>query len=109
PQSTIEFVDHLHNFIMFAMEDAVARSEYQRPMYRGFMKAMARLVETASLRDYEARTLGYLLLGMTYEQIAGETRISVNTVRKHITNVYKKSGVHSLNELYAKYFLPWPG
>jgi DNA-binding CsgD family transcriptional regulator len=99
----------LHDFIAFALEDAVARGELERPLFRGIFIAMARLVETTQLLDHEARVVAYLLVGLTYEQIAERTKVSVNTVRKYVTRVYKKAGVHGLSELYAKYFLPWPG
>jgi DNA-binding CsgD family transcriptional regulator len=107
PQSTIELVDQLHDFIMFLLEDGLMRYDFQQPMFRGFVSAVARLDKSTQLEDHESRVLGHLLLGKTYDQIADTMKLSVNTVRKYITSIYKKAGVHSLNELYAKYFMPW--
>jgi DNA-binding CsgD family transcriptional regulator len=107
-ESATKLIQHLHDFIVFALEDGVARTSLHRPIFRGFFRAMAQLVESLELPDSEARVVGHLLLGRSYDEVADTMQLSINTVRRYIKNVYRKGGVRSIGELYAKYFLPWP-
>lgn len=50
------------------------------------------------LSPAERRIAGYLMRGYTAEGIAEQEHLSVNTVRTHIKNIYRKSGVHSRQE-----------
>lgn len=52
------------------------------------------------ITDREVEVIGLLLKGYTYNRIAQELVISLSTVRAHVTNIYKKSGVNSRHELY---------
>jgi DNA-binding NarL/FixJ family response regulator len=45
-----------------------------------------------------------LLLGFSYNEIAQTSSISVNTIRKHISRIYKKLKIHSRGELINLYF-----
>jgi DNA-binding NarL/FixJ family response regulator len=53
-----------------------------------------------SIREREVLTL--LADGSNYQEIADELFISVDTVRHHIRNIYKKLQVHSQSEAVAK-------
>ena len=53
-----------------------------------------------SLREREV--LNHLAEGSNYQEIANELFISVDTVRHHIRNIYKKLQVHSQSEAVAK-------
>lgn len=53
-----------------------------------------------SLREKEVITL--LAGGNNYQQIADQLFISVDTVRHHIKNIYKKLHVHTQSEAVAK-------
>lgn len=44
------------------------------------------------LTKRERQILGYLSQGLTREEIAEETDISINGVKKHLSNIYKKLG-----------------
>lgn len=43
-----------------------------------------------------------LLLGKTYKEIAKLSEISIDTIRHHVRNLYKKLGVHSKGQLLQK-------
>jgi DNA-binding NarL/FixJ family response regulator len=45
-----------------------------------------------------------LLLGFSYNEIAQTSSISINTIRKHISRIYKKLKIHSRGELINLYF-----
>jgi len=53
-----------------------------------------------SIREREV--LHHLAEGSNYQEIANELFISVDTVRHHIRNIYKKLQVHSQSEAVAK-------
>lgn len=54
------------------------------------------------LSDREKEVLNKLSEGDNYQQIADALYISVDTVRHHIRNIYKKLHVHSQSEAVAK-------
>ncbi len=58
--------------------------------------------EDYGLSDREKQVLNKLSEGDNYQQIADSLFISVDTVRHHIRNIYKKLHVHSQSEAVAK-------
>jgi DNA-binding NarL/FixJ family response regulator len=54
------------------------------------------------LTDREVSVLNLLADGFNYQEIAEKLFISVDTVRHHIRNIYKKLHVHSQSEAVAK-------
>lgn len=55
-----------------------------------------------NLSSREKEVLQHLADGSNYQEIADELFISVDTVRHHIRNIYKKLQVHSQSEAVAK-------
>lgn len=55
-----------------------------------------------NLSNREREVLTHLADGSNYQEIADELFISVDTVRHHIRNIYKKLQVHSQSEAVAK-------
>jgi DNA-binding NarL/FixJ family response regulator len=55
-----------------------------------------------NLSNREKEVLQHLGEGSNYQEIANELFISVDTVRHHIRNIYKKLQVHSQSEAVAK-------
>ena len=58
--------------------------------------------EEFALTEREKAILNGLADGMNYNEIAEKNFISVDTVRHHIRNIYKKLHVHSQSEAVAK-------
>ena len=58
--------------------------------------------ELNRLSDREKQILECLVEGMSYKMIAAECRISTDTVRHHIRNIYDKLHVHSKSEAVIK-------
>lgn len=54
--------------------------------------------EALSLTQREYVIAGYLVRGYTADKIAETEMLSVNTVRTHIKNIYRKAGTHSRQE-----------
>ena len=53
------------------------------------------------LSERELSILGLLVKGRTYKRIASDLGVSYPTVNKHVSNVYVKPRVHSVNEAVA--------
>ena len=51
-----------------------------------------------NLSEREKEILSFLVKGMSYKMIASSCFISIDTVRGHISNIYKKLHVHSKGE-----------
>ena len=58
--------------------------------------------ELNHLSDREKEILECLVEGMSYKMIAAECKISTDTVRHHIRNIYDKLHVHSKSEAVIK-------
>ena len=58
--------------------------------------------ELNQLSDREKEILECLVQGMSYKMIAAECKISTDTVRHHIRNIYDKLHVHSKSEAVVK-------
>lgn len=56
----------------------------------------------SSLTSKEKEIVFCLVDGLSYKMIAGQENISVETVRSHIKNIYKKLHVHSKAEVIKK-------
>jgi len=54
-----------------------------------------------NLSEREKEILSFLVKGMSYKMIAASCFISTDTVRGHISNIYKKLHVHSKGEAVA--------
>ncbi|MBK8946732.1 MAG: response regulator transcription factor [Ignavibacteriae bacterium] len=63
---------------------------------------VTKFTEDYGLSDREKEVLLKLSEGDNYQQIADSLFISVDTVRHHIRNIYKKLHVHSQSEAVAK-------
>ena len=55
-----------------------------------------------NLSSREKEVINLLAVGSNYQEIANDLFISVDTVRHHIRNIYKKLHVHSSSEAVAK-------
>lgn len=66
------------------------------------VKASAKEEESYNLSLREKEVLNLLAVGSNYQEIADDLFISVDTVRHHIRNIYKKLHVHSSSEAVAK-------
>ncbi|MEW6048906.1 MAG: helix-turn-helix transcriptional regulator [Bacillota bacterium] len=71
--------------------------------------AMARMSDESAqpaprllLTRSEKQVLDLLLDGHTYQEIAAHLYVSVNTVKYHIKNIYRKAGCRSRSELIER-------
>ena len=79
-------------------------SRIAREVINAFKESAALVQDDSSfnLSSREKEVLNSLANGNNYQEIADELFISVDTVRHHIRNIYKKLHVHSRSEAVAK-------
>lgn len=77
-------------------------SHIARKVITVFQQNAVEIKEDFDLSDREKEVLNSLGNGNNYQEIAEELFISVDTVRHHIRNIYKKLHVHSQSEAVAK-------
>ena len=58
--------------------------------------------ETEPLTEKECEVLQQLVNGKSYKQVAAALKITLETVRTHIKNIYRKLHVHSMSQAVAK-------
>lgn len=58
----------------------------------------------ADLKPVEMRIMGAISRGSTNREIARGIGVSERTVRRHLTSIYRKTGVRNRTEAIAKYF-----
>lgn len=56
------------------------------------------------LTDREAQIAGFVLRGLSTDEIAAELSISAQTVQQHLKSIFDKTGVHSRRDLVAQIF-----
>lgn len=97
--ATEEICDAIRNVMTGGapMTGSVARKVLQ-------MVPQAKTVEQekSNLSDRETQILQYLVNGYSYKMIAGELKVSLDTVRFHIKKIYDKLHVHSATEAVSK-------
>ncbi len=92
-----ESLKEMHEFGAVPMSPSVARKALK------MLSNSSKVVETKteddtlfkSLTNREIEILKLVILGKRYKEIADETNISQNTVRNHVTAIYKKLHVSS--------------
>lgn len=77
-------------------------SSIARKVVDSFQKNKEQKAELAKLSQRETEILGYLSKGYRYKEIAGLLFISIETVRKHIHNIYEKLQVNSRTDALNK-------
>jgi Response regulator containing a CheY-like receiver domain and an HTH DNA-binding domain len=84
-------------------------SEWSDDFYRADMTGVMQTAETSNrmeelgLSPREKEIAAMLLQGGSAKQIADKLGITVNTANFHIKNLYKKLGVRSRAELFARF------
>lgn len=58
--------------------------------------------DTEPLTEKETMVLKHLVDGKSYKQVAAEMKITLETVRSHIKNIYRKLHVNSMSQAVAK-------
>jgi DNA-binding CsgD family transcriptional regulator len=105
-EPTLVLLDRLEGFIMFMMSDAVTRHHYSKPLDRVFFEVIRDISARYGLAMQERRVLVLRLMGLSYKSIGVKLCIATNTVGKHVTSIYRKTGTGSTAELFAKFFSP---
>lgn len=105
-KETVSMLGQIEPFIIFAFSDLVARHQLAKPQEQLFNSAMIRMQNEGQLTEQERRVVVLQVMGHTYQQVADKLGVSVETVRKHISNVYRKTETNNSVELFAKYFTP---
>jgi DNA-binding NarL/FixJ family response regulator len=98
PHRLIEAVKEVYN------GGSPMSSHIARQVIKVFQKDQQKSIknEEFSLTDREIEVLNSLSEGSNYHEIAESLFISVDTVRHHIRNIYKKLHVHSRSQAVAK-------
>jgi DNA-binding CsgD family transcriptional regulator len=104
--STVQGLKEMEPFLIFAFSDLVTRHYYAKPIDRVFTDILNYLAQESGLSVQDVRILSLMLLGYSYKQVADKMELSIDTIRKHMKRIYRKTRTGSLAELFAKYFTP---
>jgi len=96
PAQILEAIEEVHNGGS-PMSPAIARK-----VINTFSKIPSRAGNDSPLSKRENEILTLLVNGNSYKMIAAELKISIQTVKSHIKNLYEKLHVHSQSEAVAK-------
>ena len=98
PEKLLEAVSDLHQ------GGSPMSSEIARRVVASFQKTTAPSPELAALTPREKEILDLLAKGYLYKEIAAELFISIETVKRHIHNIYEKLHVQTRTEALNKVF-----
>lgn len=97
-------MSQLQPFLKYMLANVVAHDRLSRPIGAVFTSAIAEMVRDAGLSSQEERVVLLQLLGHSYREIADRLYVTVDTVKKHFKQIYRKTKTKSQSELFAKYF-----
>jgi DNA-binding NarL/FixJ family response regulator len=72
-----------------------------RRVLHSFQQTDTRRAEQTNLTDREQQVLAGLVKGYTYQVIAGQHHLSIDTIRSHVKSIYRKLQVNSKAEAVA--------
>lgn len=105
-QQTLAVVEQLKPFLTFLYSDLAARHQLSNPREAVINEIMKEVTTNAELTWQEQRVLMMQLLGFSYEEMAEQMNISINTVRSHVKSMYTKTKAHGPAQFLAKYLAP---
>lgn len=103
---TLHAMEGLRPFLVFALSDLVARHNCAKPISAVFHDVLQGIAWETKLTSRELQVLTLHMFGEKYGEIAQRLYISVDTVKKHVKKVHRKTGARSATELFARYFSP---
>ena len=77
------------------------RRAYSDQVHSLVSKAVENIIVTYKLSKREGEVLQLLITGQSFSQIASTLFLSINTVRTHIKNMYRKVGINEKQQLIA--------
>lgn len=98
PEKLLEALSDLHN------GGSPMSGEIARRVVASFQRKSAPSPELAALTPREKEILDLLAKGYLYKEIAAELFISIETVKRHIHNIYEKLHVQTRTEALNKVF-----
>lgn len=98
PEKLLEALSDLHN------GGSPMSGEIARRVVASFQKKTTPSPELAALTPREKEILDLLAKGYLYKEIAAELFISIETVKRHIHNIYEKLHVQTRTEALNKVF-----
>lgn len=103
-QSTVDLMERLRPFVIYCVTDFLVRSAWMSGEGGQLENLIRKVAGSSNLTAQESRVLLLGFLGNTYQEIADQLHVSVNTVQTHVRAIYRKTGVSKLGEIYAKFF-----
>lgn len=103
-EQSIEMMNMLEPFIQFVLSDIIVRNKAARPVDAAFSDALKRMNEDANLTVQEERVVVLQLMGHSYKEMADVLSISVDGIKKHFSQIHRKTKTKSLSALFARYF-----
>jgi DNA-binding CsgD family transcriptional regulator len=103
---TIQLLERIRPFLVYAFSNLVTRHHYANPRDRVFYSALGDMARRARLTAQEQRIISYRLMGYSYKKIAAELGRTEGAVKKQLASVHRKTGTQGHSELFAKYFTP---
>ncbi len=97
PSELLEAIRNLHN------GGSPMSSQIARKVVQAFQQTGKSHQETENLTERETEILSYLAKGYHDKEIADTLFVSVETVRTHVRNIYKKLHVRTRTEAALKY------
>ncbi|SFH33862.1 response regulator [Pedobacter insulae] len=94
----LKFVQSLHEL----MEGGASMSPFIAQRVLHFFRESKKVNHQFSLTKRELEVLTWLVKGHSYKMIAGECSVTIDTVKKHLQNIYHKLHVSCATEAVAK-------
>lgn len=105
--ATLSIIAAIEPFLRFMLADCIARHQAEHAEQKVVSDRIAQVSAEAHLSRREREVLLHRLTGKTYPEIAGDLGVAVTTIHKHVESIHRKTGVRTIEELFADCFLPF--
>jgi len=88
------------------LSEGVALSKTALPYLRRIIRRLTYQDPSWNLTEREEQIIACIFEGKSYKEVASSLRIGLSTVHTHMDHLFEKLGVHSQEELIAKFLQP---
>ena len=103
-QASLDLMERVRPFVVYTVTDFLVRSALGAGKSVEIEMVVRKVGGKANLTQQESRVLFLAFLGHTYQEIAEQLHVSINTVQTHIRSIYRKTGVSKIGEVFARFF-----
>jgi len=104
---TLETMRGLEHFVIHLFSNIIMRYSLLHPARSTFALNVKRLDMDFDMTSHELKVFLLGLNGLSHGEIARRLGFSINTIRKHVQKIYRKTDSYSFIGIFTRRYMPW--